>query len=406
MNVLQAHKFFWKRDGASNYFLYLSDLLRNEGHEVIPFSMHHPKAEKSSYSPYFVSQMDLDDPSRVSFFKKMQYAGRMFYSFEAKKKMRNLLDQKHIDIVHLHNIYHHISPSILPVIKKQNIPIVMTLHDYKLICPNYSLFHDGAVHEEDCRGWYGTCVENACMKGSVMQSRIVRAEMVFHHKIMKYYERLVDRFIAPSEFMIDLCVKYGWPREKFVHIPNAVDLQRFSVSKKDGTEVVYVGRVSEEKGLMVLLDAAKQTPEIPYTIVGTGPQEKELKKRVKKEKISNVAFTGFLSGKELDTAMKNARLFVLPAIWYENNPLSIIEASAMGKITIGSYIGGIPELLPTQFLATPTDDKDLAQTIKKWYTASIAIRKKEGKLLRENAEKQHNSAEHVARIVSLYHDLS
>ncbi|MFH1766714.1 MAG: glycosyltransferase, partial [Patescibacteria group bacterium] len=251
MKIIQAHKFYWYRDGASNYALFLSELLRNKGHEVIPFAMQNPKNLDSAYGKFFVSGAELDDPSQVSLSKKIKYAGRMFYSCEAKHKMKALLRSESVDIVHLHNIYHHISPSILPVIKKKGIPIVMTLHDYKLICPNYTMFHHGAVHEEDCKGWYGSCVKNKCMKDNRMQSRIVCAEMIFHHKIMKYYERYVDKFIAPSRFMMGKCIEMGWGADRFISLPNPIDKEQKATNKKqvDGDYVAYVGRLSEEKGL-------------------------------------------------------------------------------------------------------------------------------------------------------------
>lgn len=402
MNILQAHKYFWKRDGASNYFLYLSDMLREKGNTVIPFSMQHPKAEKSDYAKYFVSEMDLSDPSQVSFGNKIRFAARMFYSFEAKRNMKRLLQDEKIDLVHVHNIYHHISPSILPLIKKHGIPVVMTLHDYKLICPNRSLFHHGAVHEEDCEGWYGSCVKGRCIKGSRAQSRIARWEMIFHHKIMKYYEKHVDLFISPSEFLIDLCVKYGWPREKFVHVPNTIDVDAFAPAKKDGDAVVYAGGLLEEKGIHVLLATAAKTPDIPYVIVGTGPLEKELKATVKKKKLSNVRFTGFLTGDALQKEMGNARLFVLPSLWYENNPLSILEASAMEKITVGSYSGGIPEMLPTECLAQTGDADDLAQTIQAWYVAPLLQRKTIGKQLRQQVLERNHPSAHLQKIQDIY----
>src|SRR3989338_2357584 len=252
MTIIQAHKFYWRRDGASNYALDLASLLEERGHTVVPFAMKHTQNLKNQYERFFVSRMELGDASKLSLGQKMCYAGRMFYSFEARRRMQNLLRQEKVDIVHLHNIYHHISPSILPVIKKKGIPIVMTLHDWKLICPNYSMFHHGAVHEEDCRWWYGTCVKNKCFRDSRLLSSVVRWEMIFHHKIMRYYERYVDKFIAPSQFMMEKYVEHGWDRRKFVQIPLPIEKKQETRNKKQGEEdrgyVAYVGRLSEEKG--------------------------------------------------------------------------------------------------------------------------------------------------------------
>ncbi|MBP9760731.1 MAG: glycosyltransferase family 4 protein [Candidatus Magasanikbacteria bacterium] len=406
MNIVQAHKYFWHRDGASNYALFLSEELQKKGHTVIPFSMHHPSALPSPYSPYFVSEMDISDPQKVSFRKKIQSVGRMLYSLEAKRNMERLLSEHQVDVVHLHNIYHHISPSILPVIKKRNIPIIMTLHDYKLISPNYTMFHHGEIHEEDAVGWYGTCVKNKCMKDSRIQSRVVRAEMIFHHKIMKYYERYVDQFIAPSQFILDICVKHGWNKNRFIHIPHPIDTTHVTPpTKKDGGFVAYVGRLSEEKGLHVLLDAAKKTPDISYKIVGTGPELLGITKRIHTEKISNVRCTGFQTGESLQKLLEEARLFVVPSLWYENYPLSILEPKALGKIVIGSRIGGIPELLPKELLVKPNDAKSLAQAIETWYYAPLQIRKKMSSTLRKQVEVNNDVETHIRRIEESYNNM-
>jgi glycosyltransferase involved in cell wall biosynthesis len=307
--------------------------------------------------------------------------------------------------VHLHNIYHHISPSILPLFKKRGIPVVMTLHDYKLIVPNYTMFHHGAVHEEDARGWYLSCVKNKCMKDSRAQSAIVTAEMIWHHKIMRYYEHYVDRFIAPSECMLETCVRFGWPREKFVHIPHPIDTKRFHVETKDNGYVLYIGRLSEEKGLHTLIDAAAKTPEIPYRIVGTGPLEADLQARVHTENINNVMFDGFQTGKALDELIAGARLSVLPSIWYENYPLSILEAKSSGKIVLGSDIGGISEMLPDDQLFSPGDHTALAALIRSWYDRSSAERTKVAKRERKETETINNPKKHVEAILSLYREL-
>lgn len=402
MNILQVHKYYFHRDGASNYALYLGELLKERGNKIIPFSMQNPRNLESEYKDFFVSEMNLDDPKKVSVGNKFKYVGRMLYSCEAKKKMNKLLKKEKIDIAHLHNIYHHISPSILPVLKKAGVKIVMTLHDYKLICPNYTMFHHGQVHEEDCRGLYLSCLKNKCHKNSRAQSIVVTAEMIFHHKIMRYYEHYVDKFIAPSEFIMQKCVEHGWPKEKFVHIPHPIDPDKFSVQKSDSGYVAYVGRLSDEKGIEVLLSAAAKTPDIDYKIIGEGPLENNLRQVVKKEKIVNVSFEGFKTGQDLDSLIQGARIIVAPSVWYENYPLSILEAKAMGKIVIASNIGGIPEILSKELLVKPGDADDLASKIKMWYNISPIEREEIGIRLRKEVEKINNPGDHVKEIISLY----
>jgi len=402
MNILQAHKYYWHRDGASNVMLFLSQLLEENGHKVVPFAMTQEETRRTPYSKYFVSEMNLREPEKLSFGKKIGHAGRTIYSQEAKKKMRSLLDNEKIDIAHLHNIYHHISPSILPVLKKKGVKIVLTLHDYKLLSPNYSLFHHGKVHEEDARGWHMSCVKNKCMKDSRAQSFVATAEMIFHHKVMKYFDRYVDHFIAPSQFMMDTCIRFGWDRSRFTHIPNPIDLSRYQPGGTDGGYVAYVGRLSEEKGVRVFLDAAKQNASISHKIVGSGPEEGVLKERVKKEGITNVEFTGFQTGDALDKLIREARVLAVPSMWYENYPLSILEPKALGKVVVGSKIGGIPELLPEALLCEPGNAATLAEKIKLWYDAPSTKRKEMGMVLRKQVEKVNDPGRFVERMLEAY----
>ncbi len=404
MKILQAHKYYYPRDGASKYMLELSGLLTNDGHEVMSFSMQNPENLPSECGSFFVTNLDLSGQTSLSLFKKIQAVGRIFYSTEAKKKISQLLEVTKPDVVHLHNIYHHISPSILPVIKKHGIPVVMTLHDYKLLSPNYSLFHHGAIHEEDAKGWYTTCIGNKCVKDSRAKSLISTAEMIFHHKIMKYYERYVDRFIAPSQFMIDLCVKHGWDRSKFVHIPHPVESNAVT-PLSSVSYVLYHGRLSEEKGLTTLLDAAKRTPRVSYRIAGTGPLEQVLRDRITNEAIHNVQLLGFQSGNALEETVRGASIVVVPSVWYENYPLSILEAKAAGKVVIGSKIGGIPEMLSDALLVSPGNALALAQKIETWYGKPMTDFERMGMVLRQDVAKYNDSKKHVRAIEEVYQSL-
>ncbi len=386
--------------------LELTDLLQQNGHEVVPFAMKNPENLPTPYDRFFISNLDLSGATRLSLGKKIQAAGRIFYSTEAKKNISALLDEWRPDVVHLHNIYHHISPSILSVIKARKIPIVMTLHDYKLLSPNYSLFHHGAVHEEDAKGWYLSCISNKCVKDSRAKSMLGTAEMIWHHKFMKYYERFVDRYIAPSHFMLDLCVLHGWPENKFVHLPHPMPVTGVQEAHTTFSYVLYHGRLSEEKGLITLLDAAKRTPHVMYRIAGTGPMEQFLRDRITQEQLHNVQLLGFQSGTALSDTIRDASIVVVPSVWYENYPLSVLEAKAAGTVVIGSRIGGIPELLPDALLVAPGDALALAQKIEMWQKKSPADLERMGKVLRQDVEKKNDPKKHVQAIESVYTSLT
>ncbi len=405
MKVVQVHKYWWPRDGASKYALQLTELLEKRGHEVVPFSMKQKETIANPYSRFFVPDMDIFAPQSLSLAKKISAAARMIYYREARRNIAKLLDKVQPDIVHLHNIYHHISPSILPEIKKCGIPIVMTLHDYKLICPNYTMFHHGRVHENDARGWYFSCAANACMKNSRTYSALGTLEMIIHHKLWRVYARHVDYFISPSTFLIDKCVEFGWPRKKFVHIPHPAIVPSTARQTQEEDYVLCSGRLSKEKGLHVLLDAAKATSNILYRIVGSGPLEQELRARIQNEHIPNVELIGFKTGQALQREIAQARVVAVPSIWYENYPLSILEAKAAGKLVIASNIGGIPEMLDKRFLFEPGDSKQLAQKISHWYTISSKERRAIGAHNRAQVEHLNNPNTHIDRIIALYKHL-
>lgn len=401
MKVVQVHKYWWPRDGASIYALQLSSLLEQKGHEVVPFSMRQKETLATPYSRFFVTDMDISNPHTLGLYKKTRDALRMIYYRKARSNMAQLLDKVQPDIVHLHNIYHHISPSILPEIKKRGIPIVMTLHDYNLLSPNYTMFHHGMVHEEDARGLYFSCIKNVCVKNSRLYSAVGVGEMIVHHKLWRVYARYVDKFISPSQFMIKKCIEHGWDEKKFVHIPHPVFVEGVS-HEEDRGFVAYVGRLSEEKGLDALLDAAKITPQIPYRVVGTGPLQEHLQKRIKEEQIANIELVGFKTGTQLKHEIARARIIAVPSVWYENYSLSILEAKAAQKIVIASGIGGIPEILDRRFLCEPGNAKQLAEKISHWYTITSKERRAIGIHNQAQVEQMNNPALHANRMIRVY----
>lgn len=401
MKVLQAHKYYWYRDGASNYALQLSEWLRNDGHEVIPFAMHEPQSLPSPYAKYFVSNLDLGKPGQLSLLTKVQATARMFYCREAVQNLKRLLSTEKIDVAHIHNIYHHISPAILPVLKKAGARVVMTVHDYHLISPNYSLFHHNAIHEEDAEGYYFSCVKNKCVKDNRVYSAVKVAEMIWHHKIKKYYEQYVDTFVAPSEFMARKLIKHGYDKNKVVVIPNPVAVVK-KTSNGHGKYVGFAGRLSEEKGVDVLLAAAKELPHIAFKIAGSGPDENRLRAVCAEQKLTNVELVGFKTGAAMQEFLDQASILVAPSVWYENAPLSVLEPMAQGRIVLGSRIGGIPEMLPKEFLFAPGNSTELADKILAWHLAAASERAEAGKTLQDLARLRYSPEAHLEQILQVY----
>lgn len=400
MNILQVHKFFYPKDGATNHMLSLCAWLEQAGHEVIPFSTKSSRNRETPYSKYFVDYHDLQDVD-VSVSKKLQIARQFIKNSQAKHSIRELLKNEKIDVAHIHNIYHHITPVILEELARVGVPVVMTLHDLKLISPNYLMYHHGQIHEEDAKGWYLNCIKNRCIADSRAKSMLATAEMIYAHKIKKYYQRYIKTFIAPSEFVRDKCIEHQWDAKRFVHLPHAINLDtKYVQAKSKG--VLFLGRMSEEKGIDVLLDAAKMCPDIPFDLVGEGPLFEHFKLQVRRERLANVTLHGFQSGKELEKLRQTARIVCLPSVSYENYPLSILEAKARGKIVIASNTGGIPELLPEEYLFERGNAVNLAKKLKLWYGKKPKVLDLVGKAMRSDVEANNNPTSYIERLEEIY----
>jgi glycosyltransferase involved in cell wall biosynthesis len=384
-------------------FFEQSRLFEKLGWQVVPFSMHHPKNDFSKWSGYFVDEIEFGFD--YSLWQKGVRAARVIYSRQAQRQLHWLLDKVKIDIAHVHNVYHHISPAILGVLKSRAIPVVLTTHDLKLACPAYQMIaHDGVC--ERCRGGKLRYVLwNKCLKGSLSLSAVVYVESTVH-RILGSFTRNVDRFVSPSRFYIEKFSEWGFDRKSFVHIPNYIDPARFEPSGETGRAFVYFGRLSREKGLSSLLIAAAKAA-VPLWIIGTGPEEETLR-GLSDELGSEVKFFGYLTGRALQERVRLARASVLPSEWYENAPLSVLESYALGKPCIGARIGGITELIregETGFSFESGNVEKLSEVMR-WVAA---MPDDQVRLLglagRRWVEDNFSSALHVERLLHLYREL-
>jgi len=346
-----------------------SKLLESHGHKSFFFSMDHPENLLCETGDYFMPHVNLNT-SGDGIIVQVKTAGRIMYSLEAKKRLSKLLDRHNVDVAHLHNIHHQISPSILHELKKRNIPVVMTLHDYKMACASYSMLNKGKPCEA-CKGKkYLQIVKNKCVKDSFAKSLLGFFEMYFHHKFLDIYDK-VDLLISPSQFLKDKLKEMGFDK-RVVHLPNFIDMEKFRGSQNNSdneTSIVYLGRLSSEKGLLTLLKAVKilnDKIKIALNIIGEGPIRGELEKKAKAEGMDNVRFHGYMKGEKLYDELRKNQVVIIPSEWYENNPISVLEAFALGKPVIGSRIGGIPELVrdgETGYTFEPGNAGDLCDKV-------------------------------------------
>lgn len=341
MKILLVNKYHFIKGGAEKHFFMLKELLESHGHTVIVFAMKHPNNQPSPYEKYFVSNADLE---KVTWsWRGLGVALRMIYSWEARRKMEQLIKDERPDIAHIHNIYHQISPSILLALKKHHIPVVQTLHDYKLISPNYSLYHDGQICEITKGGRYCRAVGHKCVKGSRAASLVCAIEM-YVHKLFGWYENNVDVFIAPSRFLMGKVKEWRTRVKKITMLPYFLNTATRPAADQPGDYFLFFGRLSEEKGIPVLLRATTGL-DFPLHIIGTGPDEPRLRQITQDLNLSQVKFLGYQTSQHLIDAIRGARAIIVPSLWYENCPLVIQEAFQQGRPVIATDLGGMKEFV-------------------------------------------------------------
>lgn len=344
MKILMCNTFHYLRGGADRCFLDMIALLEAQGHEVIPFCMHHQKNLPSPYESYFVTEVDF--PSLLSgsgIGGKLKVLERVVYSREAKRQIERLIEDTKPDIAHVHGIAHELSPSILPAIKQAGIPIVQTLHDYKLVCPNTNFVTQNRVCEACFGRRYYNVVRHRCKRNSLPASVLAGVEM-YTHKAMQIYEKNVDTFISPSRFLKEKVAQHGIENQ-IVNIPNFLHLDRYVPNFEGENYFIFFGRLVETKGVRTLLEAMRQVKGADLYIAGTGELMPELKAYKEMHQLDHVHFLGFLSQDKLMPLLKNARFAVVPSEWYENYSMAILESMASGTPVVGAKIGGIPELV-------------------------------------------------------------
>ena len=339
LKILIVSKFLYARGGAEVYAMNLGEMLQKQGHEVCFFSMHHPQNIHVNEDKYFAKE--------VSFFQssisgKINAALRIFGT-GIRRNYEKILDDFQPDIVHLNNIHSYLSPIVARLAHKKGIKVIWTVHDYKLICPAYSCLCNGMPCEA-CFTDKSKVVSRRCMKNSFLASLLAWSEAVYWNK-----ERLsewTDAFICPSNFIAQKMMKGGYSADKLHVICNFINDEKVkfiieSTSQERESAYAYIGRLSEEKGVIELLKVADRLPYKLY-IAGNGPLENELKRVYSS---NHIKFLGHLSAMEIIGLLKRVQFSMVPSICYENNPLSAIESLCCGTPVCGRRIGGIPELL-------------------------------------------------------------
>lgn len=365
--VLIVNKFYYPRGGDCVCAIALERMLSAKGYTTAVFAMQYPMNIESEWSSYFAPEVSFSS----SFKGKLKAAQRMMGHGDLRRSFARILNDFKPDVVHLHNIHSYLSPQLAVMAKEAGCRVVWTMHDYKLVCPSYSCLSSGNVCE-DCVGKTPAAVyKKRCMKNSRTASLLAYLEAKKWNPVK--LQQYVDAFICPGVFMKKMMLKGGYPEEKLHVNCNYVDMTRFSDDPADfpadaDPYYCFVGRLSIEKGVETLLEAASTLP-YRLKIAGGGPLSDEL--REKYGRLPQVEFLGNLDGAQVGRLLRHAHCSVIPSTWYENNPLSVIESLSMGTPVVGSDIGGIPELINngvTGLLARPGDSASLKQAIDKAFS--------------------------------------
>jgi len=400
MRVLLINKFLYPKGGDAISTLATGRLLSKKGHEVYFWGMDHPHNPDYPQKEYFVSYVDYNKPQRT--LDQLKAAINILYSFEAKNKFETIINKIQPDIVHLNNFAHQISPSILHVLRKNKIPAVMTMRDYKMVCASYSMLVNGKPCEKCKDGKYYHCFLQRCTKGSAFKSAVNTLEMYLHHKILHIYDG-INIYISPSNFLKSKVEEMGFKHE-VVYLPNFVDIDTFHPSYESQEEsIVYIGRLSHEKGIETLMEAVKGI-DVKLKIIGDGPLTESLLNKSKNDKIRNIEFMGYKKGEDLQNEIKKSIFMIIPSECYENNPRTVIEAFALGKPVVGARIGGIPELVrdgETGITFEAWNVNDLRDKIQLMLQNRGRLQEM-GKKAREFVEKEMNPETHYEKLIKIY----
>lgn len=381
MKILLANKFYYRKGGDCIVTMGLEELLKAHGHEVAVFAMDYPENIDSPWRKYWPSNM-----SKVKAFT------RPFGDSEVKAKFSQMMDDFRPDVVHLHNIHTQLSPVIAELAHERGIKVVWTLHDTKLVCPCYTCIRDGKWCEE-CFADKTAVIKHKCMPGSIPGAVIGYLEQRKWNT-----ERLcayTDKFLPPSQFMADTCIRGGYPKEKFEVLCNFIDVDKVKGDLLPKEEYFcFLGRVIEVKGIKTLCEAVSKLP-YKLVVIGDGDLLPELK-----VKYPQIEFIGHKAWNEFKPILQKAKFMVIPSEWSENNPLTVIEAQSLGTPVLGAKIGGIPELIEegvSGMTFTSGDVEDLKEKIEMMWKTEFDCPS-----LAKNAVERYSSETYYKKLMEIY----
>jgi len=382
LKILMSHNYYRQPGGEDRVFATEVAMLREKGHSVIEYTDHNDRIK--TINPLVV------------------FRNTLWSSYTCKRFVKLIREEKP-DIAHFHNTFPLISPSAYYACKKMNVPVVQTLHNYRLLCPGANFFRSGTFCEKclyKTPPWPG--IFYACYHKSVIHTFVV-AIMLTCHRLSGTWKNKVNTYISLTEFARKKFIQGGLPADKIIVKPNFIYPDP-GERKNDGNYTIFVGRLSPEKGIRTLIKAWELIKHIPLKIVGDGPLMNELITKVNEKGLKNVEILGKKEKNEVIVLIKNSRFLICPSECYETFGLTAIEAFACGIPVIASKLGALEELIVenhTGFYFNPGNAHSLAETVDSAWRQGNEI-KQMGKEARKVFEQKYNAESNYRKLIEIY----
>lgn len=399
MKILQINAHHYPLGGTETYYLSLSKLLENNGHQIAHLSMQDPQNVPSPWSRYFISHLDFDSKGISAYAHKLF---RAIYSLEAQQKIKALLVDFSPDIVHIHNLSYFITPSILSTIKERDIPIVQTVHDYHLVSPNFQLFDHGRINEITKPNLYYKALLKPDLHDSFSGTLLAVLASYFQHSL-KLYEKHISLHLSPSRFIMQTLAGYHFKPQKIIYLPNFIETKTTSSKSLDRSPkyVLLYGNLTPAKGINFMIEIAKQTPGIQYLFVGNFASS------IKPPHVPNIRHLPHQIPSKMSEIIHRSTFVVVPSLWFENQPYTILESYLHSKPVIASRIGGIPEIVKpnqTGLLFEPGNRQDCITKIKYLWNSSQKTQAL-GRSALQFAKTEFSPELHYQKIIKIYRQL-
>ncbi|HVH89022.1 MAG TPA: glycosyltransferase family 4 protein [Terriglobales bacterium] len=383
MRILTAHNYYHHPGGEDVVFAQETSLLQQHGHEAFSYERSNDELQSENLIPRVLG------------------AAASVWSRATYSQFSEVLRRVSPDVVHVHNTFLAMSPSVFSACQDARIPVVYTVHNYRLLCANSAFYRDGRPCEKCASGNKWHAIANACYRSSRLATGVAVSTVAYNwHR--GTWTHAIDRYIAPSHFLREKLISAGLPAERIVVKPHFVDPDPGVATRRD-QYAVFVGRLSPEKGVNEMLKAWEQLDDVPLKIVGDGPERVELEVLCREKKL-NVQFTGYLSRTEALEHLQRARLLIFPSITYESFGMGIVEAYACGIPVIASDHGAMRELVEdghTGLRFRPTDPDDLARCIRKLWSDQELLERC-GDNARQEFERKYTAEANYQALMGIY----